>query len=185
MKDYQNALEDIDYVIMNDENNINAHFYKGIIYRDRGELIDALKNYDIALKLMSKNKIIDVNMKTLETDKYFYSNNKKDLNNIPKQKTPIKEENFIEENEIKNSELKQEQVVENKKEIFLENNNEKVESQQLNENNNITTKEPIKAEDVIKLDTIEDLNIAIENDKTNGIYYQKRADISYRYSKAH
>ena len=47
MKAYSEALADIDFLLNIDDNNACIYFYKGIINRNRGEVIDALKNYDI------------------------------------------------------------------------------------------------------------------------------------------
>ena len=137
MKDYQHALEDIDYVIINDEHNIIAFFYKGIICRDKGELTDALKNYDIALKLISENKIFDINLKALETDKYYYLKEqekfkeKENLDNIKgktKEDISIKKENIINNNNVdvknKKAETKEEIkeiVIKESKKDFLNN----------------------------------------------------------------
>ena len=45
MKSYSEALSDIDFLLNSDDTNALIYFYKGIINRNRGEIIDALKKF--------------------------------------------------------------------------------------------------------------------------------------------
>ena len=112
MKSYSEALSDIDFLLNSDDTNALIYFYKGIINRNRGEIIDALKNYDIALKILTADKILNLDEEILETKRYFYSEKKKTIPKVFGKKSPSKsqsENKIKEENDTEEKDAIQEQ----------------------------------------------------------------------------
>lgn len=78
--DYKSAFELIDKVIIMDSNYANAYHIKGNIYNSIGSCIDAIENYDTAIKL-NKNPIFFNSRAVCNIKLKRYSNAFRDLNN--------------------------------------------------------------------------------------------------------
>ena len=50
-KNYNDAIDDISFVVKSDPDNINARYWRGTYYMDTNKTLDAIKDFDHALKL--------------------------------------------------------------------------------------------------------------------------------------
>ena len=174
MKLYQKALDDADFVISMDKNNVCAYFYKGIVYRNTDKLIDAIKNYDIALKILIENKFIKLDSSFLDLKKYFCLNNKKENSsqNIEKNSVDTDIKEVLEEKNINNISENKNLIV---KEIEKENKFDKNKKIQIIKNG--------ESKDISEPNSIEGIISVLTKDNNNVSYYKKRAELYIKESK--
>ena len=147
MKSYSEALSDIEFLLHSDDTNAIVYFYKGIVNRNRGEIIDAIKNYDIALKILSGNNTLDLDKEILETKRYFYSEKKK----LKERKTKVSASSAkkTSKGSAKHEKIAEKNIDLEESKEFIDDKSNNVEENIIDNNNpdNNTSASEIKVED--------------------------------------